>query len=216
MPSHPWLQSLDTVAICPKCGQPALHRSRSRTSFEKLMRKYSFKRQFRCHACEWRGWLDETRLRYPAPPMTEAAPVRDPRDVIPTFDLNGDIPPVSPPTESARPAPFPGVETEQPRRESPHPGSTPGTPDSDRPHQDEFHPPDFYHEDRPADASYDVPVEDYRRHKKRSGYDCPKCGSPSLFRSRHRGVMEMIRKNMSDKRPFRCHKCGWRGWLKKV
>jgi len=49
----------------------------------------------------------------------------------------------------------------------------------------------------------------------RSGKTCPSCGALRLFRSRHRGFYESLRKQLSGKRPFRCHKCGWRGWLPK-
>jgi predicted RNA-binding Zn-ribbon protein involved in translation (DUF1610 family) len=221
MPSHPWLQSLDTVAICPKCGAPSLHRSRSRTTIEKFKRKYSFKRQFRCHQCGWRGWYDETRLRYPTPDQPTEVPAIVSGSDIPAFDLNDEplrpaprvFPSMDrldldiPPSTREEPAEQAIVSPEEPET---HP-AVPQTTDSD-----EVRPPDFYRDDNPAPLSYDVPVQDYRRHKKRSGYDCPKCGSPSLFRSRHRSFLEMVRKNMSARRPYRCHKCGWRGWLKKI
>jgi predicted RNA-binding Zn-ribbon protein involved in translation (DUF1610 family) len=215
MSPHPWLQSLDTVAICPKCGDGALHRSRSRTKIEKLLRRYSFRRQFRCHSCGWRGWYDETRLRYPAPARSVELPAPDAEDLIPSIDLNAELPPASElPTPHASPVADDTLSPAQSNKsaaaadnESPKPALS---------SQDEFHPPDFYSQDRPAKLSYDVPVQEYRHRRKKSGYDCPKCSNPSLFRSRHRGMFEFIRKNMSNLRPYRCHKCGWRGWLKKM
>jgi predicted RNA-binding Zn-ribbon protein involved in translation (DUF1610 family) len=41
---------------------------------------------------------------------------------------------------------------------------------------------------------------------------CPKCGSPRIHRSRSRSLLERIRKSFTEKRPHRCHACGWRGW----
>jgi predicted RNA-binding Zn-ribbon protein involved in translation (DUF1610 family) len=42
---------------------------------------------------------------------------------------------------------------------------------------------------------------------------CPECGAEKVHRSRSRGLTEPIRKSLTAKRIFRCHKCGWRGWL---
>jgi hypothetical protein len=41
--------------------------------------------------------------------------------------------------------------------------------------------------------------------------NCPKCGSET-HRSRARGVWERFRKQLTCKRPYRCHNCEWRGW----
>lgn len=41
---------------------------------------------------------------------------------------------------------------------------------------------------------------------------CPKCKSRSIHRSRSRGRWEQWRKQVTNKRPYRCSKCGWRGW----
>jgi FlaA1/EpsC-like NDP-sugar epimerase len=40
---------------------------------------------------------------------------------------------------------------------------------------------------------------------------CVRCGG-HLHRSRARSRWERIRKEFTDARPFRCDKCGWRGW----
>ena len=42
---------------------------------------------------------------------------------------------------------------------------------------------------------------------------CPKCGADKVHRSRSQGLAEPFRKSLTAKRLFRCHKCGWRGWL---
>jgi hypothetical protein len=41
---------------------------------------------------------------------------------------------------------------------------------------------------------------------------CPSCGSARVFPSRLRHVLERMRQAATGKRPYRCHKCGWRRW----
>jgi hypothetical protein len=41
---------------------------------------------------------------------------------------------------------------------------------------------------------------------------CPACGSPRVFRSRTRTKFERLRRELTSKRPYRCHACNWRGW----
>lgn len=41
---------------------------------------------------------------------------------------------------------------------------------------------------------------------------CPACGSPRVFPSRVRNVIERLRQMLTDKQPYRCHQCGWRQW----
>ena len=41
---------------------------------------------------------------------------------------------------------------------------------------------------------------------------CPRCGSTRVYPSRHRGAVERLHQALTDKRPYRCHKCGWREW----
>jgi transposase-like protein len=42
---------------------------------------------------------------------------------------------------------------------------------------------------------------------------CPQCGSASaVHRSAARTWWERWRKLLTQKRPYRCHACGWRGW----
>ena len=42
---------------------------------------------------------------------------------------------------------------------------------------------------------------------------CPKCRSEDVRRSRTRSRWERWRKEITGKRPYRCRRCNWRGWL---
>jgi FlaA1/EpsC-like NDP-sugar epimerase len=42
---------------CPECGSSTLYRSRAKNLPERVRRKLSAQRLFRCTSCEWRGWL---------------------------------------------------------------------------------------------------------------------------------------------------------------
>ena len=41
---------------------------------------------------------------------------------------------------------------------------------------------------------------------------CPSCGSNRVFRSKTRTALERFRRQLTMKRPYRCHACNWRGW----
>lgn len=41
---------------CPKCGSPRIHRSKTRTVWERVHKGFTNRRLHRCHACGWRGW----------------------------------------------------------------------------------------------------------------------------------------------------------------
>jgi hypothetical protein len=43
-------------------------------------------------------------------------------------------------------------------------------------------------------------------------HECPHCKSERIHSSRTRSKWEEWRKKITDKRPFRCRACGWRGW----
>lgn len=45
---------------------------------------------------------------------------------------------------------------------------------------------------------------------------CPKCKSERIHRSRARTKWEAWRKEVTAKRLFRCHDCGWRGWSSEI
>jgi hypothetical protein len=61
--------------VCPNCHSPALYRSKARTLSERMRRNYSAKRLFRCHDCNWRGWL--IPLDFGDPEATEPAVTPD-------------------------------------------------------------------------------------------------------------------------------------------
>ena len=42
---------------------------------------------------------------------------------------------------------------------------------------------------------------------------CPKCSSEDIRRSRTRNRWERWRKEITGRRPYRCRRCDWRGWL---
>ncbi len=42
---------------CPQCGSEKIYRSRHRNRIEAWRKSISRKRVFRCHVCNWRGWL---------------------------------------------------------------------------------------------------------------------------------------------------------------
>lgn len=41
---------------------------------------------------------------------------------------------------------------------------------------------------------------------------CPACGSTRVYPSRHRSTGERLHQIFTEKRPYRCHECGWRAW----
>ena len=42
---------------------------------------------------------------------------------------------------------------------------------------------------------------------------CPKCGAHEFHKSHTRGYYEKLRKNLFHQQPYRCHQCGYRGWI---
>lgn len=42
---------------------------------------------------------------------------------------------------------------------------------------------------------------------------CPKCKSDDVHRSRAKSRWESWRKGITNRRPYRCRACGWRGWV---
>jgi FlaA1/EpsC-like NDP-sugar epimerase len=54
-PSHASITS--SRRVCPVCAAADIHRSRTRTMVERVQRSLREERLFRCHACNWRGWL---------------------------------------------------------------------------------------------------------------------------------------------------------------
>jgi UDP-GlcNAc:undecaprenyl-phosphate GlcNAc-1-phosphate transferase len=46
-----------------------------------------------------------------------------------------------------------------------------------------------------------------------AGQKCPSCLKPAAHRSKARTAFERFRKARTQRRLYRCEKCGWRGWL---
>jgi hypothetical protein len=52
--------------LCPRCGE-IVHRSHTRGFAEKLVKALTSHKTYRCHECDWRGWLrtgDPARRRH--------------------------------------------------------------------------------------------------------------------------------------------------------
>lgn len=45
-------------------------------------------------------------------------------------------------------------------------------------------------------------------------YPCPKCGEYHYHKSHARDWYERLRKSLFNHRVFRCHECGYRGWIR--
>jgi len=42
--------------------------------------------------------------------------------------------------------------------------------------------------------------------------DCPRCRSSRVYPSRLRSMLERVRQRFTERQPYRCHACNWRGW----
>ncbi|MCZ7558038.1 MAG: hypothetical protein M5R41_16680 [Bacteroidia bacterium] len=235
MSAHPFLRSSVVPAICPKCKAPALHRSHAMSSADQFRKNFTSKKRFRCHVCSWEGWLDETRLTYPSVSLVGSVPTMNGEEV--------DIPSILLQDERNRPdADFPlqvpGARSRntQSRETAPQPPSRDqGV--SDQPGDEEGTPerkngagrasnghtamgsdsstvlpraelPDA--EARPYSTTVTPGFHHRSRHK---AFGCPNCNEFNLYRSRSRNLGEFLRKKFTNKRPYRCHTCGWRGWV---
>jgi len=204
--------------ICPKCNAPALHRSSVKTQIERVRRNLSEKRKYRCHSCDWHGWMSESSLRYPSVSQITGIPVISNQDV--------DIPPIC--LESQRS----DVDSEQ--RESRDADDARMTSDTEM-HDSHYNHAPVENDTGPVGDSLDnaasgeprdvmggglipevtnVEVRVPQHHLQQSSA-CTACGGNSLLRSRTRGTGEWLRKLLTKNRPYRCRQCGWRGWVKK-
>lgn len=264
MTTSPWLHARPAAAICPHCNAPALRRSHTHSRFEVRRKEISGKRPFRCHVCSWRGWIDETALRFPSSAQKPLPPEIVGKDVpIPDLQLDEDAPSKdrsspSPPATGKQTASGQSEANRQSKKdvtaadevgrpspenapaESTHTGSRNGSRNSSRNAsrngsrqerdgqlqaenrsserngaEDAFtlHPPEF-------EARSGAPVSDsvgtrFHHHSRNKRWPCPKCGEYALYRSRARTFAEKLRNKLTTSRPFRCHRCAWRGWTKR-
>ncbi len=244
------LRNARVPAICPKCHAPALYRSHSTSRLDNIRRNFSPKRKFRCHTCDWRGWLDESQLSYPSVSIFTSvtavagedvdipsirleeegaaadryrmitleretpAAVEEPRVGAPQTDTSQAETPLSEAASAERlpeakgesaPATVFAEPTAGPRRSA----STNGN-GSD----EELRPPEDMLTDMPRPISEKVGTR-FHHHSRNTNVACPGCGEYYLFRSRTRSVSEFLRRKLTNKRPYRCQKCGWRGWIRK-
>jgi predicted RNA-binding Zn-ribbon protein involved in translation (DUF1610 family) len=80
--------------------------------------------------------------------------------------------------------------------------------------EEELRPPEDMLTDMPRPISEKVGTR-FHHHSRNTNVACPGCGEHYLFRSRTRNVSEFLRRKLTNKRPYRCQKCGWRGWIRK-
>ena len=57
---------------CPKCGSVRVHYSRTKTTWEKLRRRVTGKRPYRCGDCRVRTWTIDSGPHYSADAMDAA------------------------------------------------------------------------------------------------------------------------------------------------
>lgn len=62
---------------CPACGSQRVYRSRTRSAFERIRRQVTMKRPYRCHNCDWRGWVAEA-AQFVAPQKAAKTPAAPP------------------------------------------------------------------------------------------------------------------------------------------
>jgi predicted RNA-binding Zn-ribbon protein involved in translation (DUF1610 family) len=241
------------------------------------------KRPWRCHICGWRGWFEESELRYPSSAAKQLPPEIAGSDVpIPDLQLEGVPGQAGIPTTkkemndeealiegnlmdaNGRPDskkrrerrfsnregeknPFAvfGIEISEPIPDSRNDEQLPaaaryfsdeGVSESNsqggsaeeggtlgrgtfletgRPAAELMTgpPPEFSEQSgRPVSSKVGTAFHHESRNK---SWTCPKCSEFALYRSRARTIGEIFRKQLSRKRPYRCHRCGWRGWLTK-
>ncbi len=65
----------------------------------------------------------------------------------------------------------------------------------------------------PAAAEADVEPVEAAGAVGTTAHACPECGVREVYRSHAKTLREVLQKALSDDRAFRCHHCGWRGWL---
>ncbi|MBR9975457.1 MAG: hypothetical protein KFF77_07730 [Bacteroidetes bacterium] len=164
---------------------------------EERRKQATGKRPYRCHVCGHRGWFDETALRFPSSAQKPLAPGVAGKDVpVPDLQLD-DIEPLSIETKKAgSPADSAGEMSR---------ATVNG--------EEAFSVPEFAND---VGSPVSVKVSPaFHHHARNKSHACPACGEFALYRSRARHFGERLRKRLSQSRPFRCHRCGWRGWMQR-
>jgi uncharacterized protein with PIN domain len=227
-----WSLGSTVPALCPKCNAEALHRSHAHSSLEEKRKKLSSKRPYRCHECQWRGWLEESQLRYSAAVVKARVVTNEEHDVdIPDIALDDDgretaarargadasADTAETQVSAGRQAPAGDRKRGRGRNSGRGLHATGADRKKDAASSDNEDVsngerlPDFEEsETRPLARKVDTGFHHHARHTAKR---CPGCGEASLFRSRSRGFNESVKKRFTNKRLYRCHRCGWRGWL---
>ncbi len=229
-----WSLGSTVPALCPKCNAEALHRSHAHSTLEEKRKKLSSKRPYRCHECEWRGWLEESQLRYSAAMVKARIVTNEEHDVdVPDIALDDEQAPATIPVQGLdASAQAEDAQTASGRQNSAGSRKRGRSRKSERGSRSATTEkktdavsseaesvsngerlPDF-------DEAESMPVarkvdRAFHHHARHTAKRCPGCGEPTLFRSRSRGFSESVKKRFTNKRLYRCHRCGWRGWLKR-
>jgi uncharacterized protein with PIN domain len=231
MLNQSWSLGSTVPALCPKCHAEALHRSHAHTPLEEKRKQVSSKRPFRCHECQWRGWLEETQLRYSASVVKNRAATNPEYDVdIPEIVLDDGKAPeahrrkenalraenpssVAPASEATTMRPKAEVIENVAAQDAHTTEAQPSFPETASMSEVEELPelPSF---DDSAGAPVSRTVDTaFHHHARHTAKQCPGCGESTLFRSRSRTFSENVKKRFTNKRLYRCHRCGWRGWM---
>lgn len=54
---------MPSMIPCPKCGEYSFHKSHTRNSYERFIKKVFRRRPYRCHDCGYRGWISSSALK---------------------------------------------------------------------------------------------------------------------------------------------------------
>ncbi len=234
-----WSLGSTVPALCPKCNAEALHRSHAHSHLEEKRKQLSSKRPFRCHECGWRGWLEEGQLRYSAAVVKARVVSNHETDVeIPDFKLE-DAERSEETRDSGRTMAADGTRHADEDTDLHEEEARSGVYDAEETvHAEEhgtgdavrFEDMDGSEERRDEEQEIDKlpnfdeasgkPVthkvdQAFHHHARHTSKKCPGCGEGALFRSRSRSFSENVKKKFTMKRLYRCHRCGWRGWLTK-
>jgi len=74
---------------CPACASTDIHRSRIKSRTEHMRKSFSPKRPYRCHACNWRGWLLSVEPRTPVGLPVDLGTLAPDFDAIDASEMTG-------------------------------------------------------------------------------------------------------------------------------
>ncbi|MAT40441.1 MAG: hypothetical protein CL946_12665 [Ectothiorhodospiraceae bacterium] len=219
--------------MCPKCNAAAFKRSSTKTKIERLYRDKTGKVPYRCHECNYRKVIDPSYLHYPSKPKEQRPEEHE------EFDFEVELPDSligeverqmsRQEDETAHTDPEPKkshynrrrtpsyrrdrlqkeVHKEEEELESPLPKKPEPELSGDLADM-------FTDEEGGSEKTSSTVTHSSRRMGSKGKHprlNCPDCGADSVYRSHSKSAFEDLRKKMTDKRLYRCHRCSWRGWL---